>query len=81
MDARPYVSDDNATTNQQRTNNRRRRGFNSGGDRGDGPAEGNNRSSLGRKVATDAINNSSGSTMGASVYIADTITNTINFIF
>lgn len=81
MDASVNVSDDNANTNQQYTNNRRRRGYNSGGDGGEGTSGGNNRSSLGRKVASDAINNSSGSTMGASVYIADTITNTINFNF
>lgn len=81
MDATTYVSDDNANTNQQRTNNRRRRGYNSDGGGAGGSEGGANQSSLGRKVASDAINNSAGSTMGASVYIAGTITNTINFNF
>nr|UHS72343.1 MAG: hypothetical protein 2 [Gammacarmovirus sp.] len=77
---------DNATTlnngqDNMRTNNRKGSGYRSGDEGVRGGTGGNSRSSLGRKVAVDAINNSSGSTMGASVYIADTITNTINFNF
>nr|WRQ65056.1 movement protein p7A [Tolivirales sp.]WRQ65664.1 movement protein 1 (P7A protein) [Tolivirales sp.] len=47
----------------------------------EGGREKHGKGSLGRKVASDAISNSTGSTMGASVYIADTITTTINFVF
>lgn len=42
---------------------------------------GNNKSSLGRKIAHDAIDKSKEGVMGASVYIADQIKVKINFNF
>lgn len=78
MDASANVNDDQQA---RRATNRRRGGYQSDSDGGSGGSGGNSKSSLGRKVASDAINGSTGSTMGASVYIADTISNTINFNF
>nr|UHS72185.1 MAG: hypothetical protein 2 [Gammacarmovirus sp.] len=78
MDAPATVNNE---SNNLYTNSRKGRGYRSGDEGVQGGTGGTSRSSLGRKVATDAINNSTGSTMGASVYIADTITNTINFNF
>jgi hypothetical protein len=42
---------------------------------------GNNKASMGRKIANDAITESKQGVMGASVYIADQIKVKINFNF
>jgi len=77
MDVRTTVNNDNEKANSS-ASYRKGGGYYSGDDGGAGRG---GKGSISRKVANDAINNSRGGTMGASVYIADTITNTINFNF